>query len=98
MRVAHTLAGISVSEADVLRKAGGRKKAELIHAELGTFREKSIAPGYDPNVVEEIAGQIETFGRYGFVKSPSVAYSIFSYHTAWLKTPPPADFMSALLS
>ncbi|HEY4672230.1 MAG TPA: DNA polymerase III subunit alpha, partial [Gemmatimonadaceae bacterium] len=98
MRVAQTLAGISLSEADVLRKAVGKKDAELIRAELGKFIEKSIARGYDPNVVEEIAGQIETFGRYGFVKSHSVAYSIISYHTAWLKTHHPADFMAALLS
>ena len=49
-------------------------------------------------VIEEIAGQIETFGRYGFNKSHSVAYSIISYHTAWLKTHFPADFMAALLS
>src|SRR3954466_13207282 len=98
MRVAQALAGISLSEADVLRKAVGKKDAELIRAELGKFIEKSIARGYDPNVVEEIAGQIETFGRYGFVKSHSVAYSIISYHTAWLKTHHPADFMAALLS
>ncbi|HXQ78090.1 MAG TPA: DNA polymerase III subunit alpha, partial [Gemmatimonadaceae bacterium] len=98
MRVAQTLAGISLSEADVLRKAVGKKDAELIRAELGKFIEKSIARGYDPGIVEEIASQIETFGRYGFVKSHSVAYSVISYHTAWLKTHHPADFMAALLS
>lgn len=98
MRVAQTLAGISLSEADVLRKAVGKKDAELIRVELGKFIEKSIARGYTRGVVEEIASQIETFGRYGFVKSHSVAYSIISYHTAWLKTHHPADFMAALLS
>ena len=98
MRVAQALAGISLSEADVLRKAVGKKDAELIRAELGKFIEKSIARGHDPAIIEEIAGQIETFGRYGFVKSHSVAYSIISYHTAWLKTHFPADFMAALLS
>ena len=98
MRVAQALAGISLSEADVLRKAVGKKDAELIRIELGKFIEKSIARGHDPSIIEEIAGQIETFGRYGFVKSHSVAYSIISYHTAWLKTHYPADFMAALLS
>ena len=98
MRVAQVLAGISLSEADVLRKAVGKKDAELIRVELGKFVEKSIARGFEPGVVEEIASQIETFGRYGFVKSHSVAYSIISYHTAWLKTHHPADFMAALLS
>ena len=98
MRVAQALAGISLAEADVLRKAVGKKDAELIRIELGKFIEKSIARGHDPTIIEEIASQIETFGRYGFVKSHSVAYSIISYHTAWLKTHHPADFMAALLS
>ncbi len=98
MRIAQMLAGISLAEADVLRKAVGKKDAELIRAELGKFIEKSIARGYDPAIIEEIASQIETFGRYGFNKSHSVAYSIISYHTAWLKTRYPADFVAALLS
>ena len=98
MRIAQTLAGISLAEADVLRKAVGKKDAELIRAELGKFIEKSVARGYDREIIEEIASQIETFGRYGFNKSHSVAYSIISYHTAWLKTHFPADFMAALMS
>jgi DNA polymerase-3 subunit alpha len=98
MRVAQALAGISLSEADVLRKAVGKKDAELIRIELGKFIEKSVARGHNRETIEEIASQIETFGRYGFVKSHSVAYSIISYHTAWLKTHHPADFMAALLS
>jgi DNA polymerase-3 subunit alpha len=98
MRIAQTLAGISLAEADLLRKAVGKKDAELIRAELGKFVEKSVARGYDPDIIQEIASQIETFGRYGFNKSHSVAYSIISYHTAWLKTHFPADFMAALLS
>jgi DNA polymerase-3 subunit alpha len=98
MRIAQTLAGISLAEADVLRKAVGKKDAELIRQELGKFVEKAVARGYAKRVVEEIAGQIETFGRYGFNKSHSVAYSIISYQTAWLKTHYAAEFMAALLS
>jgi DNA polymerase-3 subunit alpha len=98
MRIAQVLAGISLAEADVLRKAVGKKDAELIRKELGKFKEKAIAKGHDPAVIEELAGQIETFGRYGFNKSHSVAYSVLSYHTAWLKTHYPAEFMAALLS
>ena len=98
MRIAQTLAGISLAEADVLRKAVGKKDAELIRAELGKFIEKSVARGHDRAIIEEIASQIETFGRYGFNKSHAVAYSIISYHTAWLKAHFPADFMAALLS
>ena len=98
MRLAQVLAGISLAEADVLRKAVGKKDAELIKKELGKFIEKSIARGYDRKIIEELAGQIETFGRYGFNKSHSVAYSVVSFHTAWLKAHFPADFMAAILS
>jgi DNA polymerase-3 subunit alpha len=98
MRIAQVLAGISLAEADVLRKAVGKKDAELIKQELGKFITKAIGRGYDKRIVEDLAGQIETFGRYGFNKSHSVAYSVISYHTAWLKAHYPAEFMAALLS
>ncbi|HKO15669.1 MAG TPA: DNA polymerase III subunit alpha [Gemmatimonadaceae bacterium] len=98
MRIAQILAGISLAEADVLRKAVGKKDADLIRQQLGKFVEKSVSRGYDRNVIEELAGQIETFGRYGFNKSHAVAYSVVTYHTAWLKAHHPAEFMAALLS
>lgn len=98
MRIAQVLAGISLAEADVLRKAVGKKDAELIRKELGKFVDKSVARGYDRRVIDELAAQIETFGRYGFNKSHSVAYSVVSYHTAWLKCHFPAELMAATLS
>jgi len=98
MRIAQVLAGISLAEADVLRKAVGKKDKDLIQQELGKFTEKAVARGYKPNVIAELAAQIETFGRYGFNKSHSVAYSIISLQTAWLKCHHPADFMAASLS
>jgi DNA polymerase III subunit alpha len=98
MRIAQVLAGISLAEADVLRKAVGKKDADLIQKELGKFKEKAVARGYDRRTIEDIAGQIETFGRYGFNKSHSVAYSVVSYHTAYLKTHHRAEFMAALLT
>jgi DNA polymerase-3 subunit alpha len=98
MRIAQRLAGISLAEADVLRKAVGKKDAELIKKELGKFSEKAIAKGFPPKVIEDISAQIETFGRYGFNKSHSVAYSILSYHTAYLKTHYGPEFMAAVLS
>jgi len=98
MRIAQVLAGISLAEADVLRKAVGKKDKDLIQKELGKFVEKSVARGYDRRVIDELAAQIETFGRYGFNKSHSVAYSVISFHTAWLKCHFPADFMAAVLS
>jgi len=98
MRIAQKLAGISLAEADVLRKAVGKKDAALIRKELGKFTEKAVALGHNSAIIEDIASQIETFGRYGFNKSHAVAYSILSYQTAWLKTHFPAEFMAALLS
>jgi len=98
MRIASVLAGFSLGEADVLRKAVGKKIPELIQKELGKFKEKAMGRGVDRRTAEELADQIETFGRYGFNKSHSAAYSLLSYHTAWLKTHYPAEFMAALLS
>jgi DNA polymerase-3 subunit alpha len=98
MRIAQNLAGISLAEADVLRKAVGKKDDRLIRQELEKFVEKSVARGYNQRVIEELSKQIETFGRYGFNKSHSVAYSVISYHTAWLKTHYAPEFMAALLS
>jgi len=98
MRVAQKLAGISLAEADVLRKAVGKKDPVLIREELGKFVEKSVARGFEPKIIDKIAEQLETFGRYGFPKAHSVAYSIIGFHTAWLKIHFPADFMAALLS
>ncbi|MGH7702845.1 MAG: DNA polymerase III subunit alpha, partial [Gemmatimonadales bacterium] len=98
MRIANVLAGFSLAEADVLRKAVGKKDPELIKQQLGEFTERALALGHPRKAVEEIAGQIETFGRYGFNKSHSVAYSVLSYQTAWLKAHHPAAFMAALLS
>ncbi|MGE5802285.1 MAG: DNA polymerase III subunit alpha [Gemmatimonadota bacterium] len=98
MRIASALAGYSLAEADVLRKAVGKKIKELIQEELGSFVKRAIARGHDRRTIEDIAAQIETFGRYGFNKSHSVAYSILSYQTAWFKGYYPAEFMAALLS
>ena len=98
MRIANVLAGFSLAEADVLRKAVGKKDAELIRKELGKFVERAVALGIEPKLANELSAQIETFGRYGFNKSHSVAYSVLSYQTAWLKAHYPAEFMAALLS
>jgi len=98
MRIANVLAGFSLAEADVLRKAVGKKDQELANQEVAKFVERAVAQGHPRPMVEEIGRQIVTFGRYGFNKSHSVAYSVLSYQTAWLKAHHPAEFMAALLS
>ncbi|HTO73969.1 MAG TPA: DNA polymerase III subunit alpha, partial [Gemmatimonadales bacterium] len=98
MRIANVLAGFSLAEADVLRKAVGKKDQELANKEVAKFIERAIALGHPKAVIEELGRQIVTFGRYGFNKSHSVAYSVLAYQTAWLKAHHPAEFMAALLS
>jgi DNA polymerase-3 subunit alpha len=98
MRMAQVLAGFSLAEADVLRKAVGKKDAELIQTELAKFVERAVGNGVDRKTADDIAEQVVTFGRYGFNRSHSVAYALLSYQTAWLKRHYPAEFMAALLS
>ncbi len=98
MRIAQILAGFSLAEADVLRKAVGKKDAELIKKELGGFVERAVARGHDRRTIQDLADQIEAFGRYGFNKSHSAAYGLLAYQTAWLKCHYPAEFMAALMS
>lgn len=98
MRIPAELAGYTLGEADVLRKAVGKKIQELIDKELEHFRTRCEARGVDARTAKSLASQIETFGRYGFNRAHSVAYSLLSYQTAWLKVHYPAEYMAALLS
>jgi DNA polymerase-3 subunit alpha len=98
MRIAQILAGFSLAEADVLRKAVGKKDAELIRKELGGFVERAVEKGHDRRLVQDLADQIEAFGRYGFNKAHAAAYSLLTYQTGWLKAHYPAEYMAALLS
>ncbi|HSH44350.1 MAG TPA: DNA polymerase III subunit alpha [Longimicrobiales bacterium] len=98
MRIAQVLAGFTLAEADVMRKAVGKKDAALIGQQIEKFTSQAMERGVDAKTAKEIAEQIETFGRYGFNRSHSVAYALLSYQTAWLKRHYPAEFMAALLS
>jgi DNA polymerase-3 subunit alpha len=98
MRVANVLAGFSLAEADVLRKAVGKKDAALTKRVLEEFCERAVEKGLSKKKAHEIADLIRTFGRYGFPKAHAVAYAVISYRTAWLKAHYPAEFMAALLS
>ena len=98
MRAANLLAGFSLAEADVLRKAVGKKDADLTDRVLGEFVKRAVERGVAKPKAGEIAELIRTFGRYGFNKAHSVAYALLSYRTAWLKAHYPAEFMAGLLS
>ena len=88
MRIANVLAGFSLAEADVLRKAVGKKDQELANQEVAKFVERAIALGHSRAIIEELGRQIVTFGRYGFNKSHSVAYSVLSYPDRLAQGPP----------
>jgi DNA polymerase-3 subunit alpha len=98
MRVANVLAGFSLAEADVLRKAVGKKDAALTKQVLDDFQCRAVERGTPKRKAADIADLIRTFGRYGFNKAHSVAYAVISYRTAWLRRHYPAEFMAALLS
>jgi len=98
MRVANVLAGFSLGEADLLRKAVGKKDAALTTKVLDEFQARAVERGTAKRKAADIADLIRTFGRYGFNKSHSVAYAVISYRTAWLRRYYPAEFMAALLS
>ncbi|HUF89416.1 MAG TPA: DNA polymerase III subunit alpha [Gemmatimonadota bacterium] len=98
MQIANRLAGFSLAEADVLRKAMGKKIQSLIEEQLGRFRSGALERGVPAAVVERLSKDIVTFGRYGFNKSHSAAYALLSYQTAWLKAHHPEAFMAALLT
>ncbi|UCC72271.1 MAG: DNA polymerase III subunit alpha [Gemmatimonadota bacterium] len=98
MRAANELAGFSLAEADVLRKAVGKKDPVLIRQELDRFIGRAVERGVRKRDAEHIASLLETFGRYGFNKAHAAAYAVLSYRTAWLKRHYPAEFMAALLS
>ncbi len=98
MQIAHEIGGMSLAEADNLRRAMGKKIASLM-AELGEkFVTGAEAKGIRKKKARQIYDLIEKFAQYGFNKSHSTAYAYIAYQTAWLKTHYPAAFMSANLT
>ncbi|MGA7615050.1 MAG: DNA polymerase III subunit alpha [Thermoanaerobaculia bacterium] len=98
MQIAQGVAGFSLGEADLLRKAMGKKNREIMEEQREKFVAGSAANGYEKATANEIFDFIEPFARYGFNKSHSVAYALLAYQTAWLKVHFPRHFMAALLS
>jgi DNA polymerase III subunit alpha len=98
MQIAQKVAAYSLGQADLLRKAMGKKDVAVMAAERGKFVDGAATNGYDKKKANEIFDYIEPFARYGFNKSHSVAYALVAYHTAWLKVHYPRHFMAALMS
>ncbi len=98
MRVANVLAGFSLSEADTLRKAMGKKKPEVMAKFRAKFLDGSAAHRIPTATAEEIWKQMEYFAGYGFNKSHTIAYALVTYQTAYLKHHFPLEYMAALLT
>src|SRR5271166_3681108 len=98
MQVANRLAGYSLGDADLLRRAMGKKKPEEMAAQRERFVQGATKNGFAPKKIEKIFDLMAQFAGYGFNKSHSAAYALLAYHTAYLKTHHPVDFMAALLT
>ncbi len=98
MQIAHRLAGYSLGEADLLRRAMGKKKPEEMAKQRERFIEGAVQRGYPPKKIEKIFDLLAKFAEYGFPKAHSAAYALLAYQTAYLKTRYPVEFMAALLT
>lgn len=98
MQIAQIVAGYTLGGADLLRRAMGKKDPDAMAAERSKFVSGAVERDVPEDKANEIFDLMEKFAEYGFNKSHSAAYALISYHTAWLKTHHPTEFMAALLS
>ena len=98
MQVASRMAGFSLGEADILRRAIGKKQKSAIDEERRHFIEGSLQQGYSEQTAEQVYDYIERFANYGFNRSHSVAYSFIAYQLAYMKAHFPEAFFAALLN
>jgi DNA polymerase-3 subunit alpha len=98
MQIANVLASYSLGEADLLRRAMGKKNAEEMAKQRDRFMSGAAALGHPKETAGEVFDQMEKFAGYGFNKSHSAAYGLVSYQTGYLKTHYPVEFMAALLT
>src|SRR5580704_9288948 len=98
MQISNRVAGYTLGEADVLRRAMGKKKAEEMAAQRGRFLKGAAERGHPAKKAEKIFDLMEQFAGYGFNKSHSAAYAFLAFVTGYLKAHYPVDFMAALLT
>ena len=98
MQIASKMAGYTLGEADILRRAMGKKKKKLMKQEREKFINGAVKLNYPKEKAEEVFDLIEKFAEYGFNKSHSAAYGVVSFWTAYLKAHYPIEFMTALLT
>ena len=98
IQIAHQVAGLSLSEADLLRRAMGKKEKEVMRKMEEKFVEGAKKKGVDEATARKIFEYMEPFAGYGFNKSHSAGYALIAYWTAYLKANHPVEFMAALLT
>ena len=98
MKIAQEVCGFTLGEADVLRKAIGKKIKDLLDAQEAKFVEGAVKNGASKKVAEELWQWVLPFASYGFNKSHSAAYATIAYQTAYLKAHYPVEFMAAVLT
>ena len=98
MQAAQVLAGYSLGEADLLRRAMGKKIQSEMDAQRARFIEGAAKNDISPGKAKELFDLIDKFAGYGFNKSHAAAYALVAYHTAWLKAHHPAEFFAASMS
>jgi DNA polymerase-3 subunit alpha len=98
MQIASKLGGFSLAEADLLRRAMGKKKKEVMAKQREQFLKGAKEGGFDKSKATRIFELMEKFAGYGFNKSHSTAYALLAYQTAFLKAHYPVQFMAAMLT
>ncbi|MBR3499200.1 MAG: DNA polymerase III subunit alpha [Selenomonadaceae bacterium] len=98
MQIVQTLAGFTLGQADILRRAMGKKKAEILLAQKENFLRGCESNGVEKNLAEKIFELLTHFADYGFNKSHSAAYGLLAWQTAYLKAHFPAEYMAAMMS
>ena len=98
MQTASELAGFTMGEADLLRRAMGKKKSSEMRAQRKRFLTGAEKKGIEPKKAAELFDTLEKFAEYSFNKSHSAAYAMITYQTAYLKAHYPAEFMAAFMS
>lgn len=98
MQISSILANYSLGEADLLRRAMGKKIAEVMAEQKGRFMEGALENKHSKDKASHIFDLMANFAEYGFNKSHSAAYALISFHTAYLKANYPIEFMAALLT
>jgi DNA polymerase-3 subunit alpha len=97
MRICSDFAGFTLKEADIMRKAVGKKKEKLMASLKQKFIDGAVNNGHDEKIAETIFGWIKDFSGYGFNKSHGVSYAFIAYKTAYAKTHYPLQFFKAML-